>query len=478
MSDDIKIKVGVQSGVKSGMDKVSTDLSSAMSGIKSAFGMLGIGLGFGAAIGYVKNLISSLGELKDAAANVNFGTQNYQKLIIVAGEAGIKADEMSAALGKMQKAQESVSSDPKIQKAFRDLGISIDDALSANPEQLFEMIARGLAKTGDKAAIFDIFGRGASKLIPTLRELAGGFDAINKAGMIDDAALDKLDAVDEKFQTINRTLKSILVSLADKLFKYNFGAILGAWSAGGTAAEGIASINAPDSADGRAAKAREAKKADDAMSAAKRKADYAISENQRILKDQIDSEIDMDQFEDQMLKDEQDRDHQRAQDKIKLHEFERKLAADTAKTLLEIDKKAIQDQERKDQREIQAIQRKINFLKGLAELEQKGAEQADIMANPDNAAAQRKADRAHDRDVLRKANMEDRANEMLGRGVKLPKNMADFLDARNNQRIGEQAKLAAENLQMQIDKQWRLKQEAAADAMIRIDKQISQIAAP
>lgn len=274
MADEIKIKVGVQSGVKDGMRNVSRDISDSVSGVKSALGMLGIGFGFGAIVSGAKSLISSLGELKDKAEQVDFSTTNYQKLAIVASESGLKADELSSALGRMIKMQESIADDKKAQEAFQSLGISIEDVMSSRPEDLFEKIAKGLDETGNKSVAFDIFGRGAAKLIPTLANLKNGFEEISRGGIVKDEDLAKLDALDEKIAAIGRTLKSWLVNagswVVDKI--ESAAAALGAWSAGGTLDDARQSRRAPD--DTKAQSAKREKEAQDKINSEKKLSEY------------------------------------------------------------------------------------------------------------------------------------------------------------------------------------------------------------
>jgi hypothetical protein len=217
MADDIKIKVGVQSDVKAGMGRVSSDISSVMGNVKSALGVIGVGVGFGALISGAKSLIASLGDIQDAADQVDFNTTNYQKLVIVAEEGGIKADQLAASLAKLSKAQSTVGTDKAAQSAFEALGLSIEEVMKLNPEDLLQAVAKGFAATGDKAALFDLFGKGASKLIPTLKELAQGFDAINRDGIISEEDIKKADLFDEKLKSISRQLKSIAVDSAKKV---------------------------------------------------------------------------------------------------------------------------------------------------------------------------------------------------------------------------------------------------------------------
>jgi hypothetical protein len=220
MSDDIKINVGVNSSVKAGMDKVKSDVGTGMDRvtgkfqssidkIKNLFGTLGIALGAGALFAGFKSLLSSIGQIQDQADQVGFDTENFQKMTLVAEKSGIEANQLAASLSKLAKAQGEVGTDQKAQKAFESLGISIRQAISSKPEDLFEAIAKGYAKTGDVTPLFDLFGKGAVKLIPTLREIAKGFDEINVEGVISKEDLAKIEIMDEKLASIGHRLQAI-----------------------------------------------------------------------------------------------------------------------------------------------------------------------------------------------------------------------------------------------------------------------------
>lgn len=212
MADDIKIRVGVSNNVKAGMDGVVSDVRKGAQKAQGGFGgMRGIlgGIGVTAAVAGVRKLIASVDDLGDQAEQVDFSPANYQKLRAVAEDAGIGADKLGSALGRMNKAQAEIATDKKLQQAFSALGISVDDVIKARPDQLFEMIAAGLAKTGDRSAIFDILGRGASALIPTLAQVANGFDKVkvSSAGIISDKDIEAIDKADKKLNALGRTLQ-------------------------------------------------------------------------------------------------------------------------------------------------------------------------------------------------------------------------------------------------------------------------------
>jgi hypothetical protein len=280
MSDDIKINVGIRSAVKAGMEQVGRDVKAGSSKIESGgmFKNLASSIGFAAVAIGIRSLIKEIGDLQDTAEQVNFSTENYQKLKIAAENSGSGIEKMEVSLGKLAKAQADIGTDKNAQKAFEALGISVESVIKSNPEQLFEMVAEGFAKTGNKSALFDLFGKSASKLIPTLRELAGGFKDFNADGIISNEAIERADKLDKKMNAITRTLKSWAAVAIDKTvggIEAVAGA-LGAWSAGGSVTENDKSTAKAEAA--KKAKEDAAKKEIEDLEASRKLREYGIQQ--------------------------------------------------------------------------------------------------------------------------------------------------------------------------------------------------------
>lgn len=291
MADDIKIRVGVQNNVKAGMDSAVKSVNQSARQMAGGFGgafrnILG-GVGFMAVATGIRNLIRDVSDLKDAAAQVDFDPRNFQIVRAVAEDTGVGAEQLTAALGRLMKASSEVGTNKQMQQAFAALGISIDDVLSSNPEQLFQKIATGFAQTGDKSAIFDLFGRGAQKLIPTLREMAGGFDAVaNRGDIISNDDLNRLDAMDDKLNKVGRTLKSWGAAAVSGTVGWieKVAARMGALSAGDTPEAGDRALAAEAEATrAKQAQAAEDKRIADEYAANRQREIYAVQEKTKAL---------------------------------------------------------------------------------------------------------------------------------------------------------------------------------------------------
>lgn len=405
MADDIKIRVGVQNNVKAGMDNavksVNQSARQMAGGLGGAFkGILG-GIGFMAVATGIRNLIRDVSDLKDAAAQVDFDPRNFQIVKAVAEDAGVGAEQLTAALGKLMKASSEVGSNKQMQNAFAALGISIDDVLSSNPEQLFQKIATGFAETGDKAAIFDLFGRGAQKLIPTLRELAGGFDAVaNRGDIISNEDLNRLDAMDDKLNKIGRTLKSWGAAAVGNTvgFIEKVAARWGAISAGDTPEAGDRAMAAEDeAAKKRAEQAAEDKRIADEYAANKQREAYAI------------------------------------QEKIKAIEKENTAIKDQGEEAQnEALQREMQKQRLQDRAEAAGVRRDfIGRLAGRGDMDFRAAADraAQIAIDPKEAKAERNAERQEERTRKRWGKLQEIAKEQLFSGRPLSPAAKRALDA-------------------------------------------------
>jgi hypothetical protein len=470
MSDDIKINVGVKSSVSQGMKSVSSDISGAMSGIKNALGTLGIGLGFGAIVAGVKSVISSLGEIKDAAAMVDFSPQNYQKLTIVASEAGIKADQLSASLGKMIKAQENLSSDTKMQDAFKSLGISIDAALTANPEQLFEMIAQGLVKTGDKSAIFDIFGRGAAKLIPTLNDVADGFEKISKQGIISDKDLEQLDKLDEKLATVGRTLKGWGVDAVRGLVNFfdRASAMNAALLTGGDPRKALKDLAASNNAPATT-KAATDKKTDDEEASKRRLSEYnkkLADEDAAWTKGIIEAE---EKDRRALMKDRFAQDIKDAEEAENLKMDNKKKSIELDKEALEEEKKGILDAaELQKQKDDDRRDRLENILQKQGRIANKLLTDTDSNESWQGALAR---DRKAKSDAERGGRQVAQAQARIDKGVGTARDFA-LIGGMDAQR---EAKAARDEL-IKMDKDAKKAARETADNTAKIEKNIDALA--
>lgn len=473
MSNDITIKVGVNSTVKRDLSAATSDVKTSMSGIKSALGMIGVGFGFGAIIGGIKSLINSMGELQDAADQLDIGTTEYQKLSIVAGESGIKAQQLSTIMQKLAAVQADIGNNKSAQEAFKALGISIEEVISAKPDRMLELIAKGLNETGNKAAVFDLLGAKAGKLIPLLQEMKDGISGINREGIISESDLEKADKLGEKIESIGRTLKSWTVDLFSGIVKRIefFATSMGVLSAGGNMQEANDIFNKSESSF---SSKKAQKEADEKMMAEKKVSEYRkkLAEEDAAWIADIDKKVaekqqsDFSAFIEDGSRKAAEAEENRTKQKRKNLEDEKNILA-----------KIIENEKFGAEKAAEKMQKRLAFLRevGAANIAA-GEAGAKIARNP---KLWRERDRAEKDEKKQKERDDKRAAEIEkmiavgGKGFKLPARLEQFMDARNAAAMGADALRIAEV----EERNFKREQKAAMKAMINMDIEMQKITA-
>lgn len=173
--------------------------------------------------------LAYVGAIKDASDATGLSTGNFQALSVAASQNGVKMDMLTQALMRVRDLQSSVGTDERAQKAFAKLGLSISEVAKLSPDQLLKRIATELSKTGDVSAAFDLFGRGAGRMLSTLKELHAadweGLQGKYKNLIISEA---DIKAIDEAGDTLDR--------FAIKLKALGANAIVGVMKGPGTLA--------------------------------------------------------------------------------------------------------------------------------------------------------------------------------------------------------------------------------------------------
>jgi hypothetical protein len=175
-----------------------------------------------AVVAFTKEIINTADEVINLSNRLNIGTETVQSLQIAAKEAGIDFGTFENAIFKATKsANDALTGNKNLTKAFESLGLSLGDIRDLNPEQLFESIAKAMANGEADAkvldAAFEVLG---AKSGPKLRQLLidlgrDGFDELNKKNresnqIMEDQALKNWDALGDKIAEFGRTVKSFV----------------------------------------------------------------------------------------------------------------------------------------------------------------------------------------------------------------------------------------------------------------------------
>ena len=166
--------------------------------ISSTLGQLGIGLGVGAIAHEFQTLLDKADELQTKADQLDVSTDFFQRWVNGSASAGVATEKSTAALQYFLKAVGDAKRGLQAPtKAFKDLGVSIEDGLS--PEQIIGPVADALKRLTDRAQRASIaaaiFGAESSEFLAALKAGAAGFAALRESakGVIDQQDLDRLE---------------------------------------------------------------------------------------------------------------------------------------------------------------------------------------------------------------------------------------------------------------------------------------------
>ena len=140
-----------------------------------------------------------LDELAKFSRQVGISVETLQGLAHAGSIAGVGVKEMQASLLRFSRSlRDAQEGSKKIEKAFRDVGISVRDLPLEDQEQTLMAIADRFAELpagANKAALAqELFGRSGAKLIPLLNEGSKGIQALMKEAKELGIVLSKEDA--------------------------------------------------------------------------------------------------------------------------------------------------------------------------------------------------------------------------------------------------------------------------------------------
>lgn len=176
------------SGIGQEADKADKEIREASQGMSLMAKAAGVIAGAGLVL-TLKNLALSAAsyadQLFDTAAQVGLTTDELQALVYVGQDVGFSQQQLSQAIVVFQRTVgDAAAGVQQAARAFQTLGISIYDsegALRPTRELLVE-VAQALMlvpNASRQAAIgADLFGRSGGRLIPLLRDVAGGLDEL------------------------------------------------------------------------------------------------------------------------------------------------------------------------------------------------------------------------------------------------------------------------------------------------------------
>jgi len=170
-TQEIKVNInGDTSGLDSALSKGQANLARF-----AKVGAVAIAAAGAALIGLTKSSLANVDALAKQARSLGLTTSAFQKMSMVAGEAGIESGKLSSMLGLMQRNIIELQKGTKLQtEAFKGLGLSIGDLKGLSPDEQFAKIAKSLDAIKDPArktaAAMEVFGRSGKDAINMLSD--------------------------------------------------------------------------------------------------------------------------------------------------------------------------------------------------------------------------------------------------------------------------------------------------------------------
>jgi hypothetical protein len=162
--------------------KVGADVKDLDKGLGTAQARLAtfakVGVGSAAAVGtamiaLTKASLNNIDALAKQARSLGLTTAAFQRMSLVAGEAGVEAGKLSSMLGLMQRNIVELQNGTQAQiDTFGRLGVSLSELQGLSPDEQFERIAKslsGIADPAEKTALaMEVFGRSGRDAINML----------------------------------------------------------------------------------------------------------------------------------------------------------------------------------------------------------------------------------------------------------------------------------------------------------------------
>lgn len=181
LSIDLEARVAnLQQGLDKAVylaEKSAARMDAAFAKLGGTLATLGAGLSAGALAAWLRTTVDGVDKLNDMADATGATVENLSALEDVAVRTGTSVDTAADAVVKLNKAL-NTASDPESNaaKAFRALGLSVDDLKRQDPVQALQQVGvalQGFANDGNKGRIImELLGKSTREIAPLLKDLA------------------------------------------------------------------------------------------------------------------------------------------------------------------------------------------------------------------------------------------------------------------------------------------------------------------
>lgn len=231
MSDDAVIRLGYDNAkVRQGAEETAGLMTKLKGKVSAGFSKMGPAMIFGgiaagavAAGAGIARAVSKYGELADQAARIGTTVETMQKLAAMGAPSGADPEQLVDSLSKLRRAM----GDPENEKAARAmdaLGLSAERLAQLSPEDQLIELARGFQAAQATGRgfnqIYDLLGKSASNLIPTLRTSLDQLKQLRDRPVLSEANAAILDDVGDKLSVIGQRAEIIGAKAASWALSY------------------------------------------------------------------------------------------------------------------------------------------------------------------------------------------------------------------------------------------------------------------
>lgn len=159
--------------------------------------------------GKVAQTLQYFGEVSDMASRLNTTAESIQKLDMIGAPSGASAESLVDALSRVNRALDDPAN-KTARQAFRELGVDMQKLANATPEEQIMILATAFQTAQDSGrgfnAIYDLLGKSAGNLIPTLRTSRVELERFANTPVLKSEEVAKLDDLGDKLDNINKKL--------------------------------------------------------------------------------------------------------------------------------------------------------------------------------------------------------------------------------------------------------------------------------
>ena len=184
--------------------------------VTKALGVLGATT---AIVGFARSVLADADALTRLHDQTSISVRGLQQLRTAGDSAGNSIDEITRAIGFMQKGLGG--NDQAFLRALKDLGLNADELRKLAPEQQFMAIGDALRAVRDPAQQVALaiatLGKTGDDVLPTIKQ---GFDGVkNSAAAMSDEAVFALDAIGDMMTATVRSGKGVVVEWIASIFR-------------------------------------------------------------------------------------------------------------------------------------------------------------------------------------------------------------------------------------------------------------------